>query len=197
MSADTWSFYICGICCAEVERLSRAAMPAFRPGIGNEARFLPTNNNHFSMRLYRRRLPHWQPSDRPLFLTWQLHGSLPKNRFPPAASESAGKAIVWMDRYLYEVRTGPTWLQRPEIAQLVLSAIEYAERPLQLYDLHAWVIMSNHVHVLVAPHAPAARFLKSVKGFTAREANRLLQRLARHSRNQNGSRPQINADGLG
>jgi hypothetical protein len=35
--------------------------------------------------------------------------------------------------------------------------------------------MSNHVHLLVSPDVPPPRFLKSIKGYTAREANRLLQ----------------------
>jgi type I restriction enzyme R subunit/putative DNA methylase len=36
--------------------------------------------------------------------------------------------------------------------------------------------MSNHVHLLVSPCVPPARFLQSIKGYAAREANRLLQR---------------------
>jgi putative transposase len=54
---------------------------------------------------------------------------------------------------------------------------QYAERSLQFYDLHAWVIMSNHVHLLVSPRVTPSRFLQSVKGYTAREANRILQRI--------------------
>lgn len=81
-----------------------------------------------------------------------------------------------MDRYLDEARSGPTWLQREEIAKLVLQSIQYAGRELHFYDLHAWVIMRNHVHLLVSPQVSPARFLQSVKGYTAREANLLLQR---------------------
>lgn len=81
-----------------------------------------------------------------------------------------------MDRYLDQARCGPTWLLKEEIAQLVLDSLHYAERSLQFYDLHAWVIMSNHIHLRVSPKAPPARFLQSVKGYTAREANRLLRR---------------------
>src|SRR5260370_24140994 len=128
------------------------------------------------MTFSRRRLPHWQPSGQPLCLTWHLHGSLPRNRFPPPSSGSASKAFVWMDRYLDEARSGPTWLQKEEIAQLVLRSIQYAGDSLQFYTLHAWVIMSNHVHLLGAPRVEPARFLQSVKGYTAREANRLLRR---------------------
>ena len=74
----------------------------------------------------------------PLFLTWHLHGSLPRNRYPPPPSPSAGKAFVWMDRYLDKASSGPTWLKREEIAESVLSAIQYAERSLRFYDLHAY-----------------------------------------------------------
>ena len=56
------------------------------------------------------------------------------------------------------------------------DSLQYAERSLHFYDLHAWVIMSNHVHMLVSPKVEPVRFLHSVKGYTAREANRILQR---------------------
>jgi hypothetical protein len=36
--------------------------------------------------------------------------------------------------------------------------------------------MANHVHVLLLPLVPPSRLLKSLKGSTAREANRLLGR---------------------
>ena len=36
--------------------------------------------------------------------------------------------------------------------------------------------MSNHVHVMVFPRAPLWRITKAIKGFSAREANRILGR---------------------
>lgn len=81
-----------------------------------------------------------------------------------------------MDRSLDEARSGPTWLRNEDIVGLVARSIECAERELRFYTLHAWVIMSNHVHLLLCPNVEPARFLQSVKGYTAREANRLLQR---------------------
>ena len=44
------------------------------------------------------------------------------------------------------------------------------------YELGAWVIMANHVHVLLRPDVLPSRLLQSLKGFTAREANRALGR---------------------
>jgi putative transposase len=125
---------------------------------------------------HRRRLPHWQPSDKPLFLTWHLHGSLPRHRFPPPASPSAGQAFVWMDRYLDQARSGPTWLIREEIAHVVVDAIQYAGSILGYCDLHAYVVMANHVHLLVEPRVSPSKFLQSVKGFSARQANWILNR---------------------
>lgn len=35
------------------------------------------------MEFYERRLPHWHPTGKDIFLTWRLYGTLPPNRFPP------------------------------------------------------------------------------------------------------------------
>jgi hypothetical protein len=122
------------------------------------------------MTLYRR-LPHWQPEGRPLFLTWHLYGSLPHKRFPPPNALTAGQAFVWMDRYLDQASFGPVWLKREEIARVVVDALSYGTDQLHHYDLHAYVVMANHVHTLLTPFVTASKLLHSVKGFTAREAN--------------------------
>ncbi|RPI12327.1 MAG: hypothetical protein EHM65_06090, partial [Acidobacteriales bacterium] len=41
---------------------------------------------------------------------------------------------------------------------------------------HAFVVMPNHVHVLLTPRVLPSRLLKSLKGCTARQANRVLGR---------------------
>jgi hypothetical protein len=101
-------------------------MTAFQPAY-LLVRFSSGDAHYLVVSCSRRRLPHWQPSGQPLFLTWHLHGSLPKNRFPPPSCNSAGKAFVWMDRYLDEARSGPTWLRKDEIADLVARSIQYAQ----------------------------------------------------------------------
>jgi REP element-mobilizing transposase RayT len=128
------------------------------------------------MVFYSRRLPHWQPSGKPLFVTWHLRGSLPHNRFPPPSGLSAGKAFVWMDRFLDEARYGPTWLLREPVAQVTANSLHYAAETLGYFDLHAYVVMANHVHLLATPKVPPTKFLQSVKGYSAREANKLLGR---------------------
>jgi hypothetical protein len=60
------------------------------------------------MRHYERRLPHWDVVDQPLFVTFRLHGSLPRQRvFPPEVLADSGQAFVAMDRLLDRGTTGP------------------------------------------------------------------------------------------
>jgi REP element-mobilizing transposase RayT len=81
-----------------------------------------------------------------------------------------------MDRLLGEARSGPQFLRQSEIASLVIEAIHFAEQPLGRYDLHSYVVMPNHVHLLVTPKADVSKLLRSLKGFTARRANQFLRR---------------------
>ena len=128
------------------------------------------------MQSYRRRLPHQHPAGQALFLTWHLHGSLPHARYPPPGKLSSGEAFVWMDRHLDTTRVGPLYLSRPEVAQIVVDSIRFGEQELGLYELAAYVVMPNHVHMLATPKVDPPKFLKSIKNYSAREANRTLGR---------------------
>lgn len=164
---------------------------------------------------YHRNLPHWQPSGAAIFLTCRLYGSLPENviqRFRDAqkllmreinkASRSEEeiaelklnqhkKLFANLDAILDKAETGPRWLAETEVAALVEDAIlrRYAE----LYKLWAYVVMVNHLHILLRPkpiilpeESPMDSFValssitKSIKGYTAREANRILKRTGKH-----------------
>ena len=123
----------------------------------------------------QRRLPHIYPDNRWLFLTWHLHGSLPSSpTFPPARKLSDGEAFAWVDRYLDGAHTGPVYLRREDIATLVIESLLRGQN-LGQYYLGPFVIMANH-HVLLLPSISPSLLLKSLKGVTAREANRLLHR---------------------
>ena len=128
------------------------------------------------MEIQQRRLPHIYPEGKALFITWHLYGSLPHDLYPPPDKLNAGQAFVWMDRYLDATRRGPLFLKQEPVAQLVVGSIRHCAEQLRYYDLHAFVMMANHVHLLVLPRVNPSRFLQSVKGYTAREANRLLGR---------------------
>ena len=122
----------------------------------------------------RRRLPHIYPEGKWLFVTWHLHGSLPRDQYPPPGLR-AGEAFVWMDRYLDTTRFGPMFLRREDIARIVVNSLQ---RGVEIghYDLQAWVVMGNHVHALLLPKVPPASSLRALKGCTAREANLVLGR---------------------
>ena len=123
---------------------------------------------------YPRRLPHWDPGDAALFITWRLHGSLPA---PPKEWEvlPSIQRFELQDQSLAHA-TGPHWLKIPAVAESVIRTLHYGAEQLHLYELHVWVIMSNHVHILIEPHAPLGKITRSIKNYSAKEANRILQR---------------------
>jgi putative transposase len=127
------------------------------------------------MKTSNRRLPHIYPEAASLFVTWHLYGSLPNARYPPPEKLSAGKAFVWIDRYLDTTRLGPMFLRRPEVANVVLEALRCGGQK-GLFELRAYSIMGNHVHVLIRPLQDASRVLQWLKGSSAREANLILAR---------------------
>ena len=129
------------------------------------------------MKHYERRLPHWEVIGQPLFVTFRLHGSLPSNRVFPPAKLTSGRAFLAMDRILGKAQHGPVFLRQPEIARLVVQALTDGEARFQRYHLHSFVVMPNHVHLLVTPLVTARQWLGPLKGFTGYRANRTLSRL--------------------
>jgi len=119
-----------------------------------------------------RRLPHYHSIGHPVFLTWCLYGSLPANRrFPRVTTD--GKAFVAMDRLLDTTRTGPQHLRRPEFAEMVVGALRHLEGEGR-FATHNFVVMANHVHLLITPKEDVGKITQSLKRFTAREGNQLL-----------------------
>jgi REP element-mobilizing transposase RayT len=85
-----------------------------------------------------------------------------------------------MDRILDTATGGPLFLRQPEIAELVVAAVRNGDHLLHRYDLHSFVVMPNHVHLLVTPHVVSTRWLGPLKGVTAYRANRILGRSGKH-----------------
>lgn len=119
---------------------------------------------------YRRHLPHFQPEGAALFITFRFHGTLPLH------SGRDGRAFVEADRELERTKQGPAWLRQPQIAECVTETILDGDRVRALYGLIAFIVMPNHVHLLIEPKAPAPKITQYVKGVSARRANELLQR---------------------
>jgi len=55
---------------------------------------------------------------------------------------------------------------------MVVEAIEYNANILGHYGLNAFVVMPNHVHLLATPAISLPKLTKSLKGITAKRANR-------------------------
>ena len=164
---------------------------------------------------YHRNLPHWHPPGAAIFLTCRLYGSLPekvirglkekRNLVGREIEKAKGssqhlarlrlsqhkKLFAKIDAILDKADTGPRWLSEVEIAGMVEDALlrQYAE----LYRLWAYVVMANHLHVLLRPSStntelesplvsfvPLSVITKRIKGYTAREGNRMLGRTGQH-----------------
>lgn len=90
------------------------------------------------------------------------------------------------DEMLGRAGYGPRWLADSAIAQLMTDAFFYHNG--QRYDLIAFVVMPNHVHAVLRPmeigqdkngksqFVPIGKITQGLKGYVAREANRLLNR---------------------
>src|SRR2546429_158789 len=130
------------------------------------------------MTFYRRRLPHFHEIDQPVFLTWRLHYSLPPHRAFPTETVKWGQAFAAMDRLLDEARAGAVYLRQPAVANMSVEAIHYNANVLGHYQLHAFVVMPNHVHLLATPAVALPKLTKSLKGITARRANAMLAYVA-------------------
>jgi REP element-mobilizing transposase RayT len=131
---------------------------------------------------YERGLPHWQPEGRPLFLTWRLSGSLPKDvmmALRTSKTVARGKRFREYDVALDGASSGPLWLKDPRVAQAVVAGIRRVEQE-GMCRVHAWVLMPNHVHLLIEPRIAMGHITKSLKGSTARQANSILGRTGKY-----------------
>jgi len=147
---------------------------------------------------YHRHLPHQVPEGFPIFLTWNLKGALPAEaiarlnaererlaRQPERRGESRrdrqirdGKLVFAMaDRYLDGACSGPLDLKIPAAAKIVEDSVLYGTS--ERYDLYAWCVMANHVHVLFTPRWELKKVTQGIKGFTAHEINTLNQQRGR------------------
>ena len=71
---------------------------------------------------------------------------------------------------------GDAWMKQPEIAEIVANSIQHFDG--ERYDLAAWCVMPNHVHLIIKPIGDyqLSEILQSIKSFSAKEANKHLGR---------------------
>ena len=110
-----------------------------------------------------------------MFLTWRLAGTLPQ---PPSAllcnDPHPGATFARKDRELDRTPLGPHWLKDPRIATVFAEALHHGEAVRGLYDLFAWVVMPNHVHLVLKPNRKLPEIMRWLKATTANRANRVM-----------------------
>jgi REP element-mobilizing transposase RayT len=161
---------------------------------------------------YRRHLPHYQPLEAEYHVVFRLAGLLPaevieqlrqerdieRKRIVTVGSgirEQADKLrlgaayFAKFDKLLDSASSGPRWLADQRVAALVAEAIHFRDKT--QYDLYAFTVMPNHVHMVLATvrradlwrakssHCPTytvTQILQKLKWNTALKANRILNR---------------------
>ena len=114
---------------------------------------------------YRRRMPHWIPEGTAVHLRFRLVGSLPALK----------PQILFKDVKL-AAPSGPTWLSDPRVAEIIVNSLRCGSQVRAWYPVNAFVIMPNHVHILLEPQTEFPRITQWLKGRTARVCNRILGR---------------------
>lgn len=159
---------------------------------------------------YRRNLPHYYPSHAVYFITFRVAGSLPKPVVDHLKKERDQFEAVLLKKFSKKETTeklrqsrkfyfgkfdalldgssnGHRWLSDSRIANLTAEAIHYRDG--KEYDLYAYCIMPNHVHLVIklldisaiVPRRGSSRYtlanvLENLKWYTALKANKLLNR---------------------
>ncbi len=136
-------------------------------------------------RLIREREEHTKrlraiPPDQRASAVAQASG-LPYRRRPAGPPETDPEQLAQelfderLNAYL-DTGHGACWLKQPAVAEMVANAVRFFEGT--RYHLHAWVVMPNHVHVVVrpTPSYSLSSIEHSWKSFTAKKANELLRR---------------------
>jgi REP element-mobilizing transposase RayT len=123
-------------------------------------------------------LPHRDEPGLIQFVTFRLADAFPAE----LRSEWEGllkieddrKRRIELEAYLDKGR-GECHLRRADIAGAVEDSLLFRQEV--QYDLRAWVIMPNHVHLLfLVQDVPMWRLVDAWKGYTAKQANRILGR---------------------
>ena len=100
----------------------------------------------------KRFLPHYHASEKFQLITYRLADSLPQNallELPGAPHSDEGKNTQYRKTVesILDHGCGSCLLQIPPIAEKVIEAWKYFDR--KKYDLIAYVVMPNHVHVMI------------------------------------------------
>jgi REP element-mobilizing transposase RayT len=127
-------------------------------------------------------VPHCNAEGQLQFITFRLIDSIPVEAVQQMMAESAdvhsrnGGWQARLEEKLVDLALGECWLRQPEVAEIVMKAL--FEGHSRMYELIAWVIMPNHVHLalIVYDGVSIEKVMQRIKGRSARLANRELGR---------------------
>ena len=142
----------------------------------------------------RANLPHWSQEGTTYWITFRLADSLPQEKLNAWKAErdiwASHHPEPWSDSDWKEYHErfgerlenwldageGECHLRRPEIRSLVEKCLTHFDG--DRYDLGPWVIMPNHVHMLLRPNKGQnlSKIMQGIKGVSAKECNSLLGR---------------------
>ena len=126
-------------------------------------------------------LPHFDGGAIPQFVTFRLADSLRQKLLEKWRSELEEKAPAFRRRIelFLDQNYGQCYLRDPTIAQIVQNALLFFDG--KRYKLSAWIVMPNHVHLLMTPQPgyTLSRILQSLKSYTGNEANKIVNRHGR------------------
>lgn len=150
---------------------------------------------------YRRNLPHIHPPRGTFFITYLLHGAIPKplleklkrdhtlkiNEIRLKGSEAAidderKRYFGRFDQALHRSESSPFWLRKKEVSQIVKESLHFWDG--RSLELVCYCIMPNHVHVLftllpqISEDNPnhLQHIMESIKKYSAVKCNALLNR---------------------
>ncbi len=150
---------------------------------------------------HRGYLPHFDSGETLQFVTFRLFDSLPQNvlvsfRKQIEDGDFEDKDAEFRKRieYYLDQGYGSCFLKDEKVAFEVEDTLLFHRE--KKYKLFAWVIMPNHVHFLARslPNFEWSEILHSIKSYTAKKANEILNRTGtfwqresfdRYIRNQN------------
>ena len=133
----------------------------------------------------RNYLPHFDAGDVPQFVTWRLADAVPVHVISRWQSELIAESDADRRREITlrieayaDKGMGACELQDPRAARIVQETL--FQNHGACCELHSWVIMPNHVHVVLTPkNLSLDGVIKRIKGASAVEVNRLLVRSGR------------------
>ena len=117
-------------------------------------------------------LPHFDVSNVPQFITFRLGDSLPQEVLNRLKYDSWCKDDSEKRKYLensLDEGYGECYLKDPYVAKIVEDALIFFHE--DRYRLYGWVIMPNHVHVLIEvfENFQLNKIVRSWKSFTGRK----------------------------